>query len=153
MLPRSPEAHHGFLREALDYDLFSKPRLPLPGEAEHDVVELFGARFYAGEEQSFLYQVPSEIRRMEEEGDRWRPSPARRHGVKLFYKVGFADYLANHEFFMQYYGKTRDELEAEQMPRQAQAGTPAAQRFELSPAALQASRVQAGLVADPRPGQ
>jgi radical SAM superfamily enzyme YgiQ (UPF0313 family) len=155
MLPRAPEAYRGFLREVLDYDLFSKPRLPQSGEEEQDVVELFDARFYAGEEQTFLYQVPSEIRRMEEEGEQWRPSLPRRHGVKLFYKVGFADYIANHEFFMQYYGKTRDELEAEQTPRRSPAGAPAAQRFELTPAALQASRhgAQAGLVADPRPGQ
>ena len=85
---------------------FRLHRKDLPGKP--DIVTIDGADYYRSPPASFAYDVPDIVRKLSD-GERWDPQPA--PTVKqLFHKVGFCDFIRNHEFFKQYFGKTRDEI-------------------------------------------
>jgi hypothetical protein len=125
IIPNVLEKYQCIVRDALEYDLLSKPRIARTTNGDQSSVEILGERFYPGEERVFQCDIPLETYRMEKEGDAWSLPEPGNHCVKLFYRTGFADYISNHEFYLQYFGKTQEEIEVDHTSRRNFASAPA----------------------------
>jgi radical SAM C-methyltransferase len=126
VIPRVPAVLADFFRDLFRYDWSTRPlwRTPKPGDREANapwsIVECEGDEYFVGPPLQCKYRVPDIVRCIiRDEPCDVQPAP---HEVVLHYRVGFGDYVSNHEFYPTFVGKTRDELREEARQRQAQAG-------------------------------
>ena len=128
ILPRVPEALLGFFAELFRYDLTTRPIYAGRPSDERLVlartVVVNRESYYVLEGQVFAYDIPrlvESIQRFEECG--FTP---RRVVISLYYKMGFHNFISNHEFVMQFVGKTWQQLlDEKQVPEGRRLGSPA----------------------------
>ncbi len=112
----SPE-HREFMFEVFQYDLATKPIFDgrrqrmvgtsIPSERE----EVNGVLYFVRRSQPFRYDVPTLVGAIRA-GQRPDLTPAG-FSTDLYFKVGFEDCVDNHEFYPQFVGKTREQLNEE----------------------------------------
>jgi len=109
IMPLVPNAYREFFRELLRYDLATRP--VLGQEAELERIDYRGDVYYVRRQVSFQYDIPAAVHSIAA-GLR-DPIPSAPQELDLYYKVGFATHVDNHEFVLRYVGKTKAQLEAE----------------------------------------
>ncbi len=126
IMPRVPEAAKDFFKELIRYDQITKPifnrgagvrRRSRNAEADHELprTTIGGEEYFVRENIDLLYDVPAVIETIANgEQPRFEPTP---HSVTLYYKVGFAKHVDNHEFVERYVGKTMQQLKWEEQER------------------------------------
>jgi len=133
IVPRGAPEHAAFLRELFRYDWVTRPifRSARGGRCERAVDEsrrhLFeDEAYYVMEDLPFAYDVPDLAARIVRgEACDFTPKPCSR---TLLFKVGFCDYIANHEFYAQFEGKTEAQLQ--QLARSEPLEQPVPKRVE-----------------------
>ena len=113
ILPLVPRELKDFFAELFRYDQIARPiyeNRRQGAEAELPTEEIDGETYYVRKGLTFRYDVPRLVRQIKKGGADLTPVPREQ---ALYYKVGFHRHIDNHEFIVQYIGKTRDELKAE----------------------------------------
>lgn len=114
--PGLSDQHRELLSCVFAYDLATRPISELGrrgrgnGHAS-DREEVNGVPYFVRRDQSFRYDVPALVRAIHAEG-RLDLAP-RTHTTDLYYKVGFDDFVDNHEFYPQFVGKTLAQIAEE----------------------------------------
>lgn len=116
ILPRVPVAHAHFFRELFRYDWLTRPVLRGSDglRCEREVDQASRHRFesedyYVLDGVPLDYDIPALISRIVRgEPCDFTPRPHRR---TLYFKVGFDSYVPNHEFYVQFVGKTEAQLQ------------------------------------------
>jgi hypothetical protein len=113
---RLSDEHRDLLSDVFAYDLATRPisELPQPRPSDpalDDREEVSGVPYFVRRDQSFRYDVPALVREIQS-GERLSLEPCT-HMTDLYYKVGFDDFVDNHEFYPQFVGKTLAQLAEE----------------------------------------
>jgi tRNA A37 methylthiotransferase MiaB len=109
LLPRVPEDTRLFFRELFRYDWLTRPTLGVQGAGAPEVISFDGEEYYVRPDVEVLFDIPA-LHAAIVAGTPYDLSPAPQT-TTLHYKVGFAEYISNHEFFHHFVGKTRAQLE------------------------------------------
>ncbi len=118
MIPRVPAAQANFFRELFRYDWLTRPIYRPPDAPGTDANEFWadrlptvgheGESYYVRDVGVFGYDIPGVVRNIvKQEPCDFSANP---RPVVLYYKMGFRDYIANHEFYPQFVGKTEWQL-------------------------------------------
>jgi radical SAM superfamily enzyme YgiQ (UPF0313 family) len=107
------DQHRDLLSDVFAYDLVTRPISALgqrkPGNGiPADREEVNGVAYFVRRDQSFRYDVPALVHAIHSE-ERLDLTPSTRT-TDLYYKVGFDDFVDNHEFYPQFVGKTLAQL-------------------------------------------
>jgi len=122
ILPLVPKTHYAFFVELVKYDLLTKPvwgsnveerkkRTDLRSLDGFPTVPWRNEEYYVKNNSLIAFDVP-EIVRCIIKGSRCTFQPCHKMGT-LYYKVGFSDFISNHEFYREFCGKTEQQLAEE----------------------------------------
>lgn len=124
ILPRIEPPHHAFFTALLDWDLATMPiyrPAARPGDSdeqpEPETVTLHGERYYVQRQVETQFNIPEICARIKRR-ETFDLAPAPRP-ITLYFRVGFATHIDNHEFVGRYCGKTEAQIEAEYTTRAA----------------------------------
>ncbi len=110
--PQVPSRHLPLLTEVFRYDCISRPVYDEPGltvAPELELIEFGGEPYYRRTGLKFNYDVPALVQCIREGGEfSTDPKPVE---VSLYYKVGFHQYIDNHEEVVYFVGLTLEQLE------------------------------------------
>jgi radical SAM superfamily enzyme YgiQ (UPF0313 family) len=114
--PGLSHEHRELLSCVFAYDIATRPISEL-GLCERgngfarDREEVNGVHYFVRRDQSFPWDVPALVRAIHSEGH--LDLTPRLHETDLYYKVGFDDFVDNHEFYPQFVGKTLAQIAEE----------------------------------------
>ncbi len=130
ILPRIAPEQHAFFAALLDWDLQTMPiyrRSEREDDhlgAELEIATLYDERYYVRRDIDSAYDILAICTALKHgQTVELQPAPQR---YTLYFRVGFATHIDNHEFVSRYCGKTAAQLEAEH--RRALPASPPAER-------------------------
>lgn len=122
VLPLVPSEYVDFFVELMKYDLLTRPiwgsnakerdgRTSQSSLDGYPTIMLGNEEYYVRRSNPTAFDIPGIVGCIVE-GSQCTFQPSQR-AVTLYYKVGFSDYVSNHEFYRGFFGKTEQQLAEE----------------------------------------